>query len=149
MIDSSTIIAIASDHGGFEMKEFIKTKLETAGYRTKDFGTHSDSSVDYPDMIPPLAESINNGDFEIGIIICGSGNGAQMTANKYSGIRAGLCWNEEQAMLTRLHNNANILALPGRFIPLEQAWKITRIFLTTDFEGGRHTKRVDKIAINS
>ena len=127
MIDSSTIIAIASDHGGFEMKEFIKTKLETAGYRTKDFGTHSDSSVDYPDMIHPL----------------------QMTANKYSGIRAGLCWNEEQAMLTRLHNNANILALPGRFIPLEQAWKITRIFLTTDFEGGRHTKRVDKIAINS
>jgi ribose 5-phosphate isomerase B len=149
MIDSSTIIAIASDHGGFEMKDFIKTKLETTGYRTKDFGTHSDSSVDYPDMIHPLAESINNGDFEIGIIICGSGNGAQMTANKYSGIRAGLCWNEEQAMLTRLHNNANILALPGRFIPLEQAWKITRTFLTTDFEGGRHTKRVDKIAINS
>ena len=148
MIDGSAVIAIASDHGGFEMKEFIKTKLEASGYSTKDFGTNSDNSVDYPDMIHPLAEAINNGNFKIGIILCGSGNGAQMTANKYPGVRAGLCWNEEQATLTRRHNNANILSLPGRFVPFELAWKITLRFLTTDFEGGRHTIRVDKIAVN-
>lgn len=146
MIDSSTVLALASDHGGFEMKEFIKTKLEAAGYKIKDFGTHSDDSVDYPDMIHPLAKAVNDGDYKIGIILCGSGNGAQMTANKYPNVRAGLCWNEEQAMLTRLHNNANILSLPGRFVPFDMGWRITRTFLTTDFEGGRHIKRVEKIS---
>ncbi len=146
MIDSSIVLALASDHGGFEMKEFLKTKLEAAGYKFKDFGTFSDDSVDYPDFIHPLAKSVDDGIYKIGIIVCGSGNGAQMTANKYSNVRAGLCWNEEQARLTRLHNNANILALPGRFVPFDQAWRIARTFLTTDFEGGRHIKRVEKIS---
>jgi ribose 5-phosphate isomerase B len=146
MIDSSIVLALASDHGGFEMKEFLKTKLEAAGYKFKDFGTFSDDSVDYPDFIHPLAKSIDDGIYKIGIIVCGSGNGAQMTANKYFNVRAGLCWNEEQARLTRLHNNANILALPGRFVPFDQSWRIARTFLTTDFEGGRHIKRVEKIS---
>ncbi len=146
MIDSSTILAIASDHGGFEMKEFLKNKLEIAGYKIKDFGTYNDNSVDYPDMIHPLAKAVNDGVYNIGIILCGSGNGAQITANKYPNVRAGLCWNDEQAMLTRLHNNANILSLPGRFVGFDQAWKIVRVFLDTDFEGGRHIQRVEKIS---
>lgn len=146
MIDSSTVLAVGSDHGGFEMKQFLINKLINAGYSVKDFGTHSSNSVDYPDIIHPLAKAVNDGEFKIGIIMCGSGNGAQITANKYPNVRAGLCWNEEQAMLTRLHNNANIISLPGRFVPFDQAWKIVRTFLTTDFEGGRHIKRVDKIS---
>ena len=137
---------MASDHGGFEMKEFLKNKLIEAGYKIKDFGTHSEESVDYPDIIHPLAKAINNGEYKIGIIMCGSGNGAQIVANKYPNVRAGLCWNEEQTMLIRLHNNANILSLPGRFIPFDQAWKMVEIFLSTDFEGGRHVQRVDKIS---
>lgn len=146
MTDSSTILAMASDHGGYEMKEFLKTKLENAGYKIKDFGTNSEESVDYPDMIHPLAKAVNDGEYTTGIILCGSGNGAQMTANKYPNVRAGLCWNEEQAMLTRLHNNANILSLPGRFVALEEAWKIVQTFISTDFEGGRHLVRVEKIS---
>ncbi len=146
MLKSSTIIAIASDHGGFEMKEFIKTKLEFTKYKIKDFGTFSEESVDYPDLIHPLSRAINDNEYEIGIIICGSGNGAQITANKYPNVRAGLCWNEEQAMLTRMHNNANVLSLPGRFVTLNNAWNIVEVFLATDFEGGRHIQRVDKIS---
>ena len=146
MIENSTILAIASDHGGFEMKEFLKKKLNRSGYITKDFGTFSDDSVDYPDIIHPLAKAINENEYSIGIIMCGSGNGAQIVANKYPNVRAGLCWNEEQAKLTRLHNNANILSLPGRFIPFEQAWKMVEVFLSTDFEGGRHIERVNKIS---
>lgn len=146
MIDSTTVLALASDHGGFEMKEFLKTKLDAAGYKYKDFGTYTDDSVDYPDYIHPLAKAVNDGEYKIGIIMCGSGNGAQMTANKYPNVRAGLCWNEEQARLTRLHNNANILSLPGRFVGFDQAWRIARNFLTTDFEGGRHVSRVEKIS---
>lgn len=146
MIDSSTVLALASDHGGFEMKEFLKNRLENAGYKIKDFGTYSEDSVDYPDMIHPLAKAINDGEYGIGIILCGSGNGAQMTANKYTNVRAGLCWNEEQAVLTRRHNNANILSLPGRFIPFEQSWKMVIAFLNTEFEGGRHIRRVEKIS---
>ncbi len=147
MIENSTILAIASDHGGFEMKEFLKKKLFESGFRTKDFGTFSEDSVDYPDIIHPLAKAINENEYSIGIIMCGSGNGAQIVANKYPNVRAGLCWNVEQAMLTRLHNNANILSLPGRFIPFDQAWKMVEVFLSTDFEGGRHEKRVNKIPI--
>lgn len=142
----SKTIAIASDHGGFEIKEFIRKHLEKEGYEVVDFGTHSNESVDYPDYIHPLAKAINDGTFEIGIILCGSGNGAQITANKYAGVRAGLAWNAEQARLTRLHNNANVLSLPGRFVDNEEAWKITGVFLNTPFEGGRHEKRVSKIA---
>ncbi len=137
---------MACDHGGFEMKEFLKQKLINAGYDVKDFGTNSDNSVDYPDYIHPLASAINNGLYKTGIVICGSGNGAQITANKYSGVRAGLAWNEEQAMLTKLHNNANVISLPGRFISLDLAWKIVRTFLQTEFEGGRHSTRVNKIS---
>jgi ribose 5-phosphate isomerase B len=139
---------MASDHGGFEMKEFIKNKLESDGYKIIDFGTNSLESVDYPDFIHPLAKLVDSGKYKLGIILCGSGNGAQITANKYPNVRAGLCWNEEQAILTRRHNNANILSLPGRFVSLDDAWKITKAFLSTDFEGGRHTRRVEKISQN-
>lgn len=146
MIDSGMILAMASDHGGFEMKEFLKENLKKLGYIIKDFGTYSEESVDYPDFIHPLAKAINDGEYKTGIIMCGSGNGAQITANKYPNVRAGLCWNEEQAMLTRLHNNANILSLPGRFVSMDMALKITKVFLSTDFEGGRHVQRVEKIS---
>lgn len=146
MIKKDITIAMASDHGGFEMKTYIKKKLVDAGYDINDFGTNNEESVDYPDLIHPLAAAINNGQYKIGIIMCGSGNGAQITANKYPNVRAGLCWNQEQAMLTRLHNNANVLSLPGRFVSLDEVWKITEVFLSTEFEGGRHIKRVEKIS---
>jgi ribose 5-phosphate isomerase B len=142
------IIPIASDHGGFEMKEFLIGKLKEAGYMVKDFGTYSNESVDYPDMIHPLASAIEHGEYPLGIILCGSGNGAQMTANHHHNVRAALCWNVELAKLARQHNDANILALPGRFIPNELAWKMVQVFLSTEFEGGRHTKRVEKIEPN-
>ena len=142
------IIPIASDHGGFEMKEFLIGKLKEAGYMVKDFGTYSNESVDYPDMIHPLASAIEHGEYPLGIILCGSGNGAQMTANHHHHVRAALCWNVELAKLARQHNDANILALPGRFIPNELAWEMVQVFLSTDFEGGRHTKRVEKIEPN-
>lgn len=146
MDDKGKVLVIASDHGGFKLKEFLKEKLIQAGYHIKDFGTNSEASVDYPDFIHPLASAINKGEFERGIILCGSGNGAQMTANKYPNIRAALCWNENQAKLAREHNNANIMSLPGRELNFETAWKMVQLFLTTDFEGGRHSRRVDKIA---
>jgi ribose 5-phosphate isomerase B len=140
------VLVMASDHGGFEMKQFLKEKLIAAGYEVKDFGNDSKESVDYPDFIHPLASSIDKGDYERGIILCGSGNGAQMTANKYPGVRAALVWDDEQARLSREHNNANVLSLPGRYIDFEQAWKMVQIFLNTDFGGGRHLRRVNKIA---
>ncbi len=146
MEKSNTTIAMASDHGGFEMKETIKKQLVDAGYTIDDFGTNSEESVDYPDFIHPLAKAINDNKYKIGIIMCGSGNGAQITANKYPYVRAGLCWNVEQAKLTRLHNDANILSLPGRFVSMDEAWKIVNMFLSTDFDGGRHIHRVEKIS---
>ena len=139
------IIPIASDHGGYEMKQFLIERLKDAGYEVMDFGTHSADSVDYPDMIHPLAKAIEKGEYPIGIILCGSGNGAQMTANKHPHVRAALCWNEELAKLARQHNDANILALPGRFIPFDQAWRMVQLFLTTPFECGRQIRRVEKI----
>lgn len=139
------IIPIASDHGGFEMKQFLIGKLEESGYEVKDFGTHSPESVDYPDMIHPLAEAIETGQYSMGIILCGSGNGAQMTANHHHGVRAALCWNVEIAELARRHNDANILALPGRFVSDELAWEMVKVFLETPFDGGRHAKRIEKI----
>ena len=139
------IIPIASDHGGFEMKQFLIGKLTEAGYEIMDYGTHTPESVDYPDMIHPLASAIENGVYPMGIILCGSGNGAQMTANHHHNVRAALCWNVELARLARQHNDANILALPGRFITNELAWEMVQIFLNTDFEGGRHARRVEKI----
>lgn len=145
MTNNGKVLAIGSDHGGYAMKEFLKQKLIDQGYEIKDFGTFSEDSVDYPDMIHPVAKAVDDGNYEKAIIMCGSGNGAQMTANKYPNVRAGLCWTVEQARLTRLHNNANIMSLPGRFIDFEEAWEITKAFLSTDFEGGRHNNRVEKI----
>jgi ribose 5-phosphate isomerase B len=140
------IIAMATDHGGYKMKEFLKEKLISTGYEIKDFGTFSDESVDYPDFIHPLAYAINEGEYDTGIIFCGSGNGAQITANKYPKVRAALCWNKELAKLAREHNNANVLSLPGRFIPLDLSWELVQVFLSTHFEGGRHERRVEKIS---
>lgn len=138
-------IAIASDHAGFELKEIIKAHLNSLGFEYKDYGTHTDSSVDYPDIIHPLASDINNNKFEQGIIICGSGNGVAMTANKYLNIRAAICWTPEVAKFARLHNDANIVSLPARFIHTDTAKEIVTVFLSTAFEGGRHLKRVNKI----
>lgn len=140
------VVPIASDHGGFAMKSFLIENLIAQGWKVMDYGTYSEQSVDYPDFIHPLAADINAGKFELGIILCGSGNGAQMTANKYPYVRAALCWNLEQTVLTRQHNNANIISLPGRFINFEDAWKMVEVFLNTPFEGGRHQQRVEKIS---
>jgi ribose 5-phosphate isomerase B len=142
------IVPIASDHGGFEMKEHIIKKLKEDGIQVKDYGVHSPESADYPDFIHPLAKDINNSVYPLGIIICGSGNGAQMVANKYPNIRAALCWNEDIARLARQHNDANIISLPGRFISYELGYKLVKIFLETLFEGGRHATRVEKIPIH-
>jgi ribose 5-phosphate isomerase B len=142
------IIPIASDHGGFEMKRYIIDHLVESGYEVKDFGTYTDESVDYPDYIHPLAREINAGTYRLGIIMCGSGNGAQMVANRYPHVRAALCWSEEIARLARQHNDANIISLPGRFLEYEYAFRLVKIFLTTEFEGGRHVRRVEKISRN-
>lgn len=141
------IIPIACDHGGFAMKQYIIEKLKDNAYEVKDYGTYSEESVDYPDFIHPLAKDIEYGVYPLGIILCGSGNGAQMTANKHHNVRAALCWNVELGKLARQHNNANILSLPGRFISQELAWEIVQAYLTTPFEGGRHQKRIDKIEL--
>lgn len=139
-------IGLACDHAGFECKEFIKSFLLTNADEVKDFGTHSLDSVDYPDFIHPLAKSLSDGDINLGIIFCGSGNGVNITANKYPKVRSALCWMPEIAALARQHNDANCIAIPARFISLEEAKRIVEVFLNTDFEGGRHQKRVDKIA---
>lgn len=148
MFDKNQVIPIGSDHGGYALKKFLIGKLSGEGYQFKDFGTDSEASVDYPDFIHPVARSVNDGEFPAGIIICGSGQGASMTANKYPNVRAALCWDLEQAELTRQHNNANIISLPGRFVDFEEAAKMIRTFLNTDFEGGRHVQRVDKIPVS-
>ena len=142
------IIPIACDHGGFAMKQYLIEKLQESGYEIKDYGTYSEESVDYPDYIHPIAQDIQDGVYPMGIILCGSGNGAQMTANKHPHVRAALCWNVELGKLARQHNNANILTLPGRFISNELAWEIVQAYLTTDFEGGRHANRVEKINLH-
>lgn len=140
-------IAIACDHAGYELKVLVKSYLDSKGYTVKDFGPFSSESSDYPDFAHPLAEAIEKKEFDIGISLCGSGNGINMAANKHAGIRSALCWNEEIAELARKHNNANICALPARFIDQELAKKIVDVFLTTDFEGGRHQRRIEKIPI--
>lgn len=139
------IIPIACDHAGFELKEKVKSYLSSRGYEVKDYGTNSSESVDYPDMVHPLGRDINNGVYEFGIVICGSGNGVQMTVNKYKNVRCALCWTPEIAELARQHNDANILAMPARFISQEVALNIVDKYLSTSFEGGRHEKRVEKI----
>ena len=138
-------IAIGGDHAGYEYKEQLRRHLEEKGYEVKDFGPYSADSVDYPDFAHPIAEAVADGSQDAGILICGSGNGVAMTANKHQGVRAALCWNEELAALSRQHNKANILCLPSRFVPYELAEKMTGTFLNTEFEGGRHDRRVDKI----
>ncbi len=140
-------IGVASDHAGFELKEVVKQYLESEGANVYDFGTHSMDSCDYPDFAHPLAEAVEGDECEFGIAICGSANGITMTVNKHAGCRAAICWEEEIASLARLHNDANVLSLPARFVSKEKAMKIVGEFLKTDFEGGRHQARVDKIAI--
>lgn len=140
-------IAIACDHAGFEYKEKLVDYLRKNGHEVKDFGTHSPESMDYPDTVHPLAEAVESGEFERGIVLCGSGNGASMTANKHQGIRCALCWNIEIAWLARLHNNANVCGLPARFIAYEEAQEIVDRFLVTEFEGGRHQRRIEKIPL--
>ena len=137
-------IAIGCDHGGFEFKLEIIYAL--TGNELNDFGTYSSDSCDYPDFAHPVALAVESGVCDFGILICGSGNGVAITANKHQGVRAAICWNEELAERARSHNNANILCLPSRHISIGLAKKITEIFFATEFEGGRHANRVDKIA---
>ncbi|MFD0761539.1 ribose 5-phosphate isomerase B [Lutibacter aestuarii] len=139
------VIAIGNDHAGTEYKFEIIKQLERKGIKVLNFGTDTSDSMDYPDAIHPVADAVENNKAAFGIIICGSGNGAQMTANKHQGIRAALCWNNELVELARLHNNANVLSIPARFVSLQQALSFVDIFLNTEFEGGRHQNRVDKI----
>ena len=138
-------IAIGGDHGGYEYKGKILPWLEAKGYQVKDFGPFKEGSVDYPDYVHPICEAIESKEFDLGILICGSGNGVAITANKHKGIRAALCWNAELAKLARAHNNANVICLGARFTGLEFAQTMILEFLQTDFEGGRHQTRVDKI----
>ena len=145
MFDKKNVIAIGCDHAGFAMKKHLVDVLGAQGYVFKDFGTFSDASVDYPDFAHQVAGSIATGDYKIGILVCGSGNGVSMTANKHRGIRCALCWNEDLAGLARQHNDANIMSLPGRLISCELAEKMVKRFLDTPFEGGRHQLRVEKI----
>lgn len=139
-------LAIGSDHAGFEYKEQLKKWLEKNGYAFKDFGTHSTESADYPDFAHPVAEAVEKKEFDLGLLLCGSANGVAITANKHQGIRAAICWLEELAALARQHNNANIVCIPARYVSYDVAEKILSKFLHTDFEGGRHEKRVNKIS---
>ena len=138
-------IAIGCDHAGFPYKEPIKKMLESEGFEVLDFGTNSSLSVDYPDFIHPAMNAIETGDAQLGVVICGSGNGVAITANKHQQIRAALCWQEDLAALARQHNNANVISIPARYVSEALALKMVKIFIETDFEGGRHATRVGKI----
>ncbi len=138
-------VGIASDHAGYQLKKEISEYLTKNNIKVTDFGTNSSESMDYPDVAHPLATAVENGDLPLGIAICGSGNGISMTVNKHQGIRAALCWSSELAALARQHNNANILSLPARFINTQTALSIVDTFLRSEFEGGRHTNRINKI----
>lgn len=138
-------IAIGNDHAGTQYKFEIVKLLEKEGHKVLNFGTDTEESMDYPDTTHPVANAVESGEADFGITLCGSGNGAQMAANKHRGIRAALCWNNELVMLARQHNNANILSIPARFVSLQQALGFVKLFLTTKFEGGRHQTRIDKI----
>lgn len=137
-------IAIGSDHAGFNYKQQLLQTLKVA--LLKDFGTYGPDSVDYPDFAHPVASAVESGEFDLGILICGSANGVAITANKHQGIRAAICWNEELAALSRQHNNANIVCIPERFVSFDVAQKIVETFFATPFEGGRHANRVGKIS---
>ena len=138
-------ILVSNDHAGVELKNAVKDLLESKGYVVENLGDNSGESVDYPDIIHPLAKEISQNREKKGIIMCGTGNGVSMVANKYEGVRAGLCWSKEIAALIRKHNDANVLSLPARFLSTKEALEIVEVFLETDFEGGRHERRVDKI----
>lgn len=139
-------IALGSDHAGYLYKTSIIDWLQSHGYEVLDYGTNSEESTDYPDHVHPVADAVEQGRARFGIVLCGSGNGTAMTANKHQGIRAALCWNNELAALARQHNDANVLSIPARFIPEAVALSMTQIFLETPFEGGRHSRRVEKIS---
>jgi len=138
-------IAIGCDHAGYSTKEELVSYLKQLGHSIKDFGAYSDQSVDYPDHAHPVAQSVANGQYELGIVLCGSGNGVNISANKTSGIRSALCWVPEIATLARQHNNANVCAIPARFVSVDIAKQIAVAFLTAEFEGGRHANRIAKI----
>lgn len=139
-------LGICSDHAGFDYKKELIGFLQAKGHEIIDFGTHSTDSMDYPDVAHPLAEAVEKGEVELGIAMCGTGNGMQMSLNKHQGIRAGLCWNVEIAKLIKQHNDANVLVMPARFISFDKVIEITEAYLSTDFEGGRHQRRVEKIS---
>ena len=138
-------IAIGNDHAGTEYKQEIKKMLLSENHNVNNHGTDNNQSVDYPDHIHPVAKQVENNEVDFGIIICGSGNGANMTANKHQKIRSALCWSKEIAELSRTHNNANVLSIPSRFVSLKEAKEMVKVFLNTGFEGGRHLTRVNKI----
>jgi ribose 5-phosphate isomerase B len=140
-------IALASDHAGFERKQVIVSFLKEQGIEFKDFGAYSAESSDYPDYAHPMAKAVEDGEFELGISLCGSGNGISMTSNKHQNIRSAICWKPEIAALARLHNDANICALPARFVTDDEAIMIVKTFLSTDFEGGRHLRRINKMPL--
>jgi len=144
--DLSKPIAIGSDHAGFELKMELVQWLNKNEYQLMDMGVYENKSVDYPDYAHPVAKAVEEGEAEFGILLCGSANGVCMTANKHKGIRAAICWQAEIAKLARLHNNANILCLPARFVTSEEGLQILKTFMVTEFEGGRHQNRVSKIA---
>jgi ribose 5-phosphate isomerase B len=146
VFDSSKPIAIGSDHAGFEYKEATKKWLQEKGFTVSDFGTKDLSSVDYPDFAHPVASSVENNESAFGILFCGSANGVAITANKHQNIRAGLCWENDVAKLVRLHNNANVICIPARFVALPLAFEMIENFMSTPFEGGRHANRVNKIS---
>jgi ribose 5-phosphate isomerase B len=146
VFDASKPIALGADHAGIDFKNQVKTWLEEKGFAVKDFGTYNTDSVDYPDFAHPTASSVETGEASFGILFCGSANGVAMTANKHAGIRAGLCWETEIAELTRLHNDANMICIPARYVTIELAKEMITTFMETAFEGGRHQNRVNKIA---
>jgi ribose 5-phosphate isomerase B len=139
-------ISIGNDHAGTSYKTAIVDYLTTQSIEIHNHGTDSEESVDYPDFVHPVAEDVESAKSDLGIIICGSGNGANMTANKHQGVRSALCWNTELVALAKQHNNANVLSIPARFVSVEEALEFVKVFLATPFEGGRHKRRVDKIA---
>lgn len=140
-------IGIACDHAAYELKEFLVGYLASKGFEVKDFGTHSEESCDYPDFAHALGEAIDNGELERGVALCGSGEGISMTLNKHQSVRAALCWIPEIAKLSRQHNNSNVLCMPARFISNDEALDMLNIWLDTEFEGGRHQRRLDKMPI--
>lgn len=144
-VSDRPVVGLAADHAGFPMKEALKPLLASMGYAVRDFGTHSEESVDYADFAHPLGYAVEAGEVACGIAVCGSGNGINMTLNHHPGVRAALCWTPELGALARQHNDANVLCLPGRFIPQETAEAIVRAYFGARFEGGRHQRRIEKI----